>query len=60
MKPVKEKKSNITEEMHESMKKIWDVFDTGESGKVPMIYLNKILRALDIGLEVEELVLVQK
>ena len=46
----KEKKSNITEEMAEDMKKIWDVFDTETTNQVPIMYLNKILRALDIDL----------
>ena len=52
---IKEKKSNISEEMMEDMKRLWDVFDTGATNAVPMQELSVIMRALDVALNDKEM-----
>ena len=52
---IKEKKSNISEEMMEDMKRLWDVFDTGATNAVPMQELSVIMRALDVALNEKEM-----
>mgnify|MGYP006170523455 CR=1 FL=1 len=46
--------SNISEEMLESMKKVWSVFDMKEDDKVTTDELATIMRALDINVDREE------
>ena len=46
--------TNITEEMMESMKKIWMVFDHEEKDSVTIVELATIMRALDVNVDREE------
>ena len=43
--------SNIDEEMAESMKKVWSVFDTDGKDQVTIKELKTIMRALDINVD---------
>ena len=51
---VEELPSNINEEMMESMKKVWSVFDMDGKDQVTIKELKTIMRALDIPIDREE------